>query len=315
MTSPADTGGMKRVPLTSIDGDDRYFKISRNIIRDELRSSIREFGVLDPPVVTPRGRSYRAVFGFNRLDVLRELGAEAADCLVAPDFGAGFFARGALLKCQRNEAGPIGRLRALAILRDLGVDDAHLELIASKGLHVSADFVRDGALLAAALDMPAVLRDYCDVRDIHLRIVRDLARMHPSDRALLSSWVEFAPLRVNIFRFIVEMLADIRDRDGGLDAVAGISPGEDRDRKTWEEELYGRVRAARYPEFSSLSQEADGIVSYFASRGLELTYPPYFEGDRVELTLRLGRRDDPESVGGLLSGVDWSRLRPLLDLL
>jgi hypothetical protein len=139
--------------------------------------------------------------------------------------------------------------------------------------------------------------------------------MLPSDSALVSSWVEFAPLRVNIFRFIVEMLADIRERDGGLDAVAGICPGEDQDRKTWEEELYGRIRAARYPEFSSLSEEADGIVRYFASRGLGLTYPPYFEGDRVELTLRLGRRDDPESVGGLLSGVDWARLKPLLDLL
>ena len=316
MTGPAEFSGMKRVSLSSIDRDDRYYKISRNIIRDELRSSIREFGVLDPPVVTPRGASYRAVFGFNRLDVLRELGAESADCLVASDFGAGFFIRGVLLKCQRNEAGPIGRLRALAILRDLGVDDAHLELIASKGLHVPADFVRDGALLAAALDMPVVLRDYCDVRDIHLRIVRDLARMPflPTARSSRHGW-SIAPLRVNIFRFIVEMLADIRERDGGLDAVAAIRPGEEQDRKTWEEELYGRIRAARYPEFSSISREVDDMVSYFASRGLELNYPPYFEGDRVELTLRLGRRDDPESVGGSLSNVDWVRLKPLLDLL
>ncbi len=315
MTGPAEFSGMKRVPLSSIDRDDTYYKISRSIIRDELRSSIREFGVLDPPVVTPRGASYRAVFGFNRLDVLRELGAESADCLMASDFGAGFFIRGVLLKCQRNEAGPIGRLRALAILRDLGVDDAHLELIASKGLHVPADFVRDGALLAAAMDMPVVLRDYCDARDIHLRIVRDLALMPVPDRSLVSSWLEFAPLRVNIFRFIVGMLADIRARDGGLDAVAETGPGEEQDRKTWEEELYGRVRAARYPEFSSISKEVDGVVSYFASRGLELKYPPYFEGDRVELTLRLGRRDDPESAGRALDGVDWARLRPLLDLL
>lgn len=315
MTSTADTGGMKRVPLSSIDRDDRYYKISRNIIRDELRSSIREFGVLDPPVVTPRGGSYRVVFGFNRLDVLRELGAASADCLVAPEFGAGFFARGALLKCQRNEAGPIGRLRALAILRDLGAGGEQLGLIAAKGLHVPGEFVRDGALLAAALGMPAVLRDYCDARDMHLRVVRDLARMPESDRALVSSWVGFAPLRVNIFRFIVEMLEDIRVRDGGLGAVAGIGPGEGQDRKTWEEELHRRVRAARYPEFSALGKEADAAVSYFASRGLELRYPPCFEGDHVELTLRIGRRDDPESAGDALRNVDWERLKPLLDLL
>jgi hypothetical protein len=315
MTGPADASGMKRIPLSSIDRDDRYYKISRNSIRDELRSSIREFGVLDPPVVEPRGGSYRAVFGFNRLEVLRELGVESADCLVAPEFGAGFFARGVLLKCQRNEAGPIGRLRALAILRDLGVDGERLELIAAKGLHVPAEFVRDGALLASAAGLPDALRDYCDLRDIQLKVVRDLARMPAPDCALLSSWLEFAPLRVNIFKFIVDMLGDIRARDGGLGAVAAIRPGEAQDRKTWEEELYGSVRSARYPEYSSLGQEADGIARYFASKGIDLAYPPYFEGDRLDLTIRVGRRDDPGSISGRLKDVDWARLRPLLDLL
>jgi hypothetical protein len=315
MSGTADAGGMKRLPLSSIDPGDNYFNFSKNIVRDELKSSIREFGVLDPPVVTPRGGTYRAVFGFNRLAALRELGAESADCLVAPEVSAGFFARGALLKCQRNEAGPIGRLRALAILKDLGAGGERLELIATKGLHVPAEFVRDAALLDAALGLPGALRDYCDLRDLQLRVLRDLARMPAPDAALLSSWLAFAPLRVNIFRFIVDMLADIRARDGGLGAVEGIRPGAGQDRRVWEEELYGRVRAARYPEYSSLREEADGIARYFAARGIDLAYPPYFEGDKVELTIRVGRRDDPGAIGGRLEEVDWARLRPLLDLL
>ena len=175
--------------------------------------------------------------------------------------------------------------------------------------------MRDDALLAAALALPPALGDYCDIRDIQLRVVRDLARMPEPDRALLSSWTAFAPLRVNIFRFIVEMLADIRERDGGLGALDGIIPDGRQERKGWDEELYERVRAARYPEYTALRREADGIAGYFASRGIELAYPPYFEGDRVELTLRLGRRDDPGSVGDALNDVDWVRLRPLLDLL
>jgi len=315
MSGRADAGGMKRIPLSSIDPGDSYFNISRNIVRDELKSSIREFGVLDPPVVTPHGGAYRAVFGFNRIAALRGLGAAHADCLVAPEVSAGFFARGALLKCQRGEAGPIGRLRALAVLKELGAGGERLELIAAKGLHVPAEFVRDAALLAAALGLPDALRDYCDLRDIQIRVVRDLARMPAPDAALLSSWLAFVPLRVNIFRFIVDMLADIRARDGGLGAVEGISPGAEQDRKSWEEDLYGRVRAARYPEYSSLARVADDIAGYFAARGINLAYPPYFEGDRLELTIRVGRRDDPAAIGGRLEEVDWARLRPLLDLL
>jgi hypothetical protein len=315
MTESAHNDATERIPLSSINFEDRYYKISRNAIRDELRGSIRDFGVLDAPVVTGRAGGCRAVSGYNRLAVLRELGAESVDCRIVRDVSAGFFLRIALLKCERAEVGPIGRLRALRILSELGIGGERLDLVAARGLHVPAAFVRDAALLDAALGMPGALRDYCDDRDIQLRVVRDLARMPDEDLWLLSSWIEFAPLRVNIFKFIVEMLADIRVRDGGPGQLAGIHPGESQDRKTWEDELYGRVRAARYPGYSALRDEADAVARYFAARGMELAYPPYFEGDRLDVKMSLGKRDDPDSIGSRLGSVDWARLKPLLDLL
>ncbi|HNW30202.1 MAG TPA: ParB N-terminal domain-containing protein, partial [Spirochaetota bacterium] len=72
----------KRILLKEIDFSDRYYKISRNRVDDQMRASIRDFGVLDPPAVIDRGGTFRVVFGFNRLDALRENGVESVEALV-----------------------------------------------------------------------------------------------------------------------------------------------------------------------------------------------------------------------------------------
>src|SRR4030042_3901215 len=94
------------IPLADIDLEDRYSKISRNHIDDAMRNSIRNFGVLDPPVVLERDGRYRVIFGFNRLDALADCGANEVDCMVTASVDAAFFLNRALLKCQRNESGP-----------------------------------------------------------------------------------------------------------------------------------------------------------------------------------------------------------------
>ncbi|HOT47144.1 MAG TPA: ParB/Srx family N-terminal domain-containing protein [Spirochaetota bacterium] len=305
----------QRILLDQIDFNDRYYKISRNRVDDELRSSIREFGVLDPPAVIDRGGAFQVVFGFNRLDAIREAGAESAEALVLPSMDAGWYTGRALLKCMRNEIGPMGRIRLHAILRELGIEAGRLDRIAKKCLRLPGEFTGGADLAAQASELPAPLKDYLDSRDMQFRIIRDLIRLPHAVHEALSAWTSYAPLRVNIFRFIVDMLSDIVARDGDAGFVAGIRPDETTDRKEWEEHLYGLIRGARYPEYSALKKRADDIAGYFAARGIILDYPPYFEGDRIALTVSIGKRDDPTLVKKKIDEADLTKLKELLDLL
>lgn len=315
MTVYNKTKLLNHIPLSDIDFNDRHFKISRNRIDDELRSSIREFGVLDPPAVIDRDGTFRVVFGFNRLDALKEAGVESAEALVLPAMDAEWYVRRSLLKCMRNETGPMGRMRLHAILGELGVEAGRLDRIAKKCLRLPDEFTKDTALAALAGGLPAPLKDYLDNRDIQFRVIRDLARLPRAVHEALAAWIAYAPLRVNIFRFIVDMLSDILARDGDAGFVAGIRPDGSVDRKQWEEHLYGLIREARYPEYSALKKRADDIAGYFAARGIILDYPPYFEGDRVGLTVSVGKRDDPASARKKIDDADLAKLKELLEML
>ncbi|MBN2161271.1 MAG: hypothetical protein JW807_17925 [Spirochaetes bacterium] len=305
----------RRVSLEDVDLEDRYFKISRNHIGDGLRSSIRDFGLLDPPVLIDRGGRYRIMFGFNRLDVLRELQILSADAIVVPGVDPEFFLNRALLKCARNESGPIGRLRALAILKELGLDGGRIQEIAVKGLRLPAECAGNNSFLETVMALPAPLREYLDRRDIQMRIIRDVVRLPDNAVPVLSRWLSFEPLRVNIFRSVVDMLADIHDRDGTVSFVENITPDGIRDRKEWEEYLHAVIFRVRYPEYDSMKKEAEEIARYFSSRGMVLDYPPYFEGDRVGLTVTVGKRDDPEAIRKKIDEADLAKLKRLLDLL
>lgn len=306
---------LKNISLEDVDLEDRYFKISRNGIGDELRSSIRDFGVLDPPVLIDGGGRYRVMFGFNRIDVLRGMGIQSVDALVVPGVDPEFFINRALLKCLRNEAGPVGRLRLLTIMSDLGTDGGRTREIAMKGLRVPAECAGDIPFLESVMALPGPVKDYLDRRDMQMRIIRDIVRLPGEAVAALSRWLSFEPMRVNIFRSVIDMLADIHDRDGDVRFVEGITPDGIRDRKEWEEYLHGSVFRARYPEYDSLKKEADEIARYFSSRGILLDYPRYFEGDRVGLTVTIGKRDDLESARKKINDADLSRLKRLLELL
>lgn len=55
---------------------------------DQIRCSIREVGLVEPPVITPvggRGNHYYVVDGHLRVEILKELGVDEVDCLVSEE--------------------------------------------------------------------------------------------------------------------------------------------------------------------------------------------------------------------------------------
>ena len=305
-----------KIPLRDIDMTDRFFKISRDRIDDSLRSSIRAFGVLEPPAVESIPGGYRVISGFNRLSVLLEMGCDEVEAVILTDPGVDFFIRQAVLKSLRNEIGPMGRLKALDILHEFfRIDPERLERCARAGLQVPGDFLGGGPLAAAVRGLPDPLKAYLDFRDIPFKIIRELAGLPRGSIERISLWVAHAPLRVNIFKGIVEMLSDIGERDGSDGAVGDVAIDEADDRKKWEERLFAQVYRARYPGYAALKKKADAIVENISRSGVRVEYPAYFEGDGISVTVNIRKRDDADSVLRNVASLDPAMLKELLDLL
>lgn len=305
-----------KVPMRSINVSDRYFKISRDRIDDRLRASIREFGVLEQPVLMAVPGGYRVISGFNRLAVLIELDRHEVDASVVQEANAEHFVRQAILKGQRNELGPMGRLKGLDIMNDFfRIEPARLERIARVGLQVPGEYPGDGPLSAAVRGLPEPLKSYLDVKDIPFKVIRELARLPRVSIDRVTRWVSHAPLRANIFKGIVEMLGDIGERDGNDNAIGDIEIDENDDWKKWEELLFSEVYRARYPGYSALKKKADDIAGDLSRSGIRVSYPHYFEGDGISLIVDIRKRDDADAVVKKIAALDTAKLKELVDLL
>ncbi len=305
-----------RVLLSDIDFDDLYYMIGRDDVDRGLLSSIRDFGVLDPPVMLHAKGKFRIVFGFNRLRILKGLGHNEAQALVIDKIEPEWYIGRALLKSQRNECGPIGRLRILVILKDaLGVDPKRIALIGAKGLHVPEHFINDAPLLSSVMNFPDALKGYMDRKDIQYKTIRDLAGLPRDAVDRMAEWLGAGTMRVNIFKNIVEMLIDICARDGVIGRIEPMPSVASEAGARWDEYLFGRIFSLRYPVYTELKAKADEIVKQYSSKGIRIGYPPYFEGDSLELTVTLRKKDDLTEVREKISSLDLSGLSELLNLL
>ena len=308
---------MKIIPtsIRDIDTEDTSFKISRNRIDDSLRASIREFGILDPPVVIDGHRGLIVIFGHNRVRIASELGCGEIRCARLESIDGEWFAGQAILKCRRNELGPAGRLRALKILRDtFRLPDERLRAVAARGFMLPTEYA-ESDLLDHALALPEPLIEYLDDRDVPFRTISECLRLSEGSRGILSKWVAETSLKVNIFRSLVSMIADIEARGGAIDRLEEIAPCEGEGRSAWEERLYETVYALRYPRYSSVKGRADEIIRSYREQGIGVEVPRFFEGDSITIRLSIRKGEDTSNARQRLEKADMSGLSELLDLL
>jgi ParB family chromosome partitioning protein len=67
------------VPLSAINSKDRSFRITTNTSFEDLRASIKNVGLMNPPFLIRVSSGYRIVAGFRRIDACRNLGWSKID--------------------------------------------------------------------------------------------------------------------------------------------------------------------------------------------------------------------------------------------
>ncbi len=304
------------VDLGEIDLSNEDYKISRYRIDEQLIRSIKNFGVLEAPVLLRRKGGHLIVFGHNRLAALKLAGAEGCEAVMLDAVEQRGYAEYAILKIHRNELSALGKLRLMLILRDrLGCNEAFLRRFARLGARAGEEAIAGGGMDACISALPRPLVSFFDSRDINMKTILRVLGLPSAAVALLSGWVDACAMRVNVFREIVELLDDIHRRDGTLAAVQGVAPDEAREGREYEQHIHEALYAIRYPRYSRLRAIADQVVRDIGRKGAEAGLPAFFEGDEVGLRFVFRKDEDPREAEERLRRITAEDLKKLFDLL
>jgi len=298
------------IAISSMDLSENLYKISRNFLRDELIVSVKNFGILRAPVVFPFNGSFRLLTGYNRIEASLRARLESIPVCICEGPSVEVLAREALLKSFNGEIGPTGKLRLLSLLKNnFCADEDFIMKTCRVGLGLP-ERVFDKVWLEKFDKLEQPVKDYFDSKDAPFNLIDMYMNLPPYLAQDLAQQLTFFPLRINIFRKIVEMLSDIARRgENWVFPDVRLSGRQD------EQELLGMVFRKRYPEYSAMKKRSDEIISALSAAGSEIDFPEFFEGGHLSVKITLSKRDGAKALAAKAGRLDERLLQELLDML
>ncbi|MFP4477304.1 MAG: ParB/RepB/Spo0J family partition protein [Desulfatibacillaceae bacterium] len=288
------------IALARIDSGDRTYRVSACSDTGTLATSIREVGLLCPPLVQEAGDGYRVVCGFRRVEACRKLGMETIRARVAgrrarsADLGAAAVADNAACR----ELGPMEQARALAVLR-MGREEGQaawlMETLLGTGRNPARIRRLEGLLtlpdeVASALEAGAVTEGTAlalgelDARDavVLARMFSDLLPGANKQREMLIHLVEWAR-RDGI------QPRDLLEKTG----VRSVLADSELDRNQKINKIRTILWRGRYPGLSGATERfVEDVKRLGLSKDVRWEPPPHFEGEVHTLIIRFRNRTE-----------------------
>lgn len=302
---PAGTESI--ISIDKIIVDDTY-RISRPFQPEALIQSIKDFGMIETPVLILGEHGYIPFTCHNRISVLKRLGIVELRASVINSPDPDIFINNAVLKVRRAEVGPVGKAAAILIVRDyFSFEDA--AFFCKNVLNASGELLQDG-FAEKIVGLPVALRNYIDTKDIGFKTLKDIVSLQPYMLQKIETWINLMQVRVNVFRMIVEYLYDlakIMEND--------FLPVFNTEDKVDDKKLLDALFRLRYPDFSALKEVTDKMISGLTFSGVNVDFPEYFEKDYLTLKIDIKRDDTAQDISDKFARIDADKLLNLLSLL
>lgn len=314
MTFLIGNSTVKNVSLSDIDLNNTVYKISKEIINENLIKSVQLNGILESPVLVEENNAYITLAGHNRLYVLNLLGIRNINSLIVNNIDNEFFIQYAILKNYRSEIGPVGKMRLTGLLKNNFQLDERKIIAVLKQLQIPFEIIYGKAPWDRTGILPESLRKYIDAKDISFKNIKAMLRLPEYAVNLISDWVSDG-MKVNIFKAIVEMLADIIKRDKSVKSLQHIDFNSINERRKKEEIIFKKVFKIRYPEYSGIRLKAESLIKKINKYGVEVNFPEYLESDEIGLFLKINKRENYELIWKKFAEIDMNLIKGLLELL
>lgn len=286
--------------LDRVDGADGTYRITTEEEVESLARSIESAGLINPPLLAPRGRNWVVVSGFRRIAACRHLGRRRIDAAMLPAGGSEKQrVRAAVAdNAMQRPLNLIELSRALALLEAvcprperlpaeaaaLGLPDhpAYLRKIRSVG-RLSEPVQR--GILADTISLPAALELEKEPLPAQAAFAAlfDALRVSMNKQRDVITWVREIALREALT--VGEVLA--------AEPLAEILTGDNPDRGRRAREVEAYLKRRRFPTLSRARERAGKLIGALdLGPGAALAPPPNFEGTVYRLDLRFTTREE-----------------------
>jgi len=283
----------KTIDLDRVDITDTTYRISTPTPVEGLMASIREVGLLSPPLLRASGSDrFIIISGFQRVFACRELGLDAIDARIAGEGLSDLDCCRMAIADNANNRGlnEVEQSAAVLKLSTFFDDDRTLSLEARKaGLYVNPELVRklkklttvhaelmppiaSGALpLTIALELGSLDRDAA-LTFLNLFETLKPTLNHQKEMLTLAREVSLAG-KISVLEVIRDVTADMM-MDESLDRPQKI------------QKIRNNLQRLRYPEMVRFEKQfQERLLRLNLPEGVRLVPPAHFEGTRFTLSL------------------------------
>ncbi len=301
---------LRSVSSSRIDFFDQRFRISSDIWDDSLEASVKKLGLLSPPALLERGDAFVPITGHNKFEILAKYNIlpREVDAMVFDELDEEFFLKRILLKNERGELGPFGKIRAMAISGNMFPETY---------ARSKQDFFKDLAIpsfishnFERPLGLPLELQSFLDFKKISYRIIKDIMGLSPELIEALGRFVSKGSVKVNIFRKLVDIIFDLSGGEFEKDCVTLLLENVDDGAS-----VFSSMFEMRYPVYSHKKEESHKIIASVKKGGVEVDFPEYFEKDRFFIKIPILSRDKEEEIKKRFYSIDLAKIQELGKLL
>ena len=291
---------------------DEFYKISKSNYSHQLRASLELSGMLEVPYLLKRDSVYYIFTCHNRIRILQESGIRKIreiKSIVLEEPDAEIFMSHLALKMYRNELGPFGRIKGLWLLKSVfKLDPGDLNEFGLRILKLQPEILDDNKFIENMAALPEGLVNYIDDRDISFKIIKDILALPMSWLEIINTLLKEIPVRVNIFRAMIDNLFDIYRMSADVSVIGSLEYSDD---KTLNDSIF----SLRYPEFSRLKGESHKIIDELSCKGLSIEFPEYLEKASITLKLEINKKNDLSNELKKVWDMDPEKLKKLMSLL
>lgn len=304
---------IRPVKTSDIDIDSRRYFLSTVASEEQyeqLYKSIQRDGLLSPPLLYQDDDLLYIVSGLNRIKAAMDCGIHELEALVCEAFTGDQWLRIIRRRIHDGRIGIIGRMKAVQMLveeQGLSPETDDLDI---PGLPAYNQWISLYRIIAG---MPAELINYCDAKDVSFRVLQDMVTMPAS---VLAGFTRMLPLKVNILKQLSSGIAELLYREAVTEeALSRLFEDPPQKQQERESVLVAEIDKMLNPEITALRQKADELKKRIEKPGLSLRYPENFEGNAVQLSLRITTASGVDLLEEFCRDIPREPLRELLDLL
>jgi len=293
--------------LSLIELEDKTFLVGNKENISFVQSSIKEIGLLNPPILRSNGEKYQIVTGWKRILSCRELGFSKVLCTIYDTFE---LTENDCLKmiCYDNkdnfsdlEFGELIQLfKVLGHLEDKDLISDILPLLEVPPNRKNLDKY----LGLASLDK--VIKDTYYEDKITIEQCQMLSELNSSNQIpILNLLLLKYNLNNNESRQVIQIIEEITLRDlKTVSEVISEAEEEEKSKSIGKNELRQQLRNMRYPDFSTVEAKYNkAIQDLKLPKNVNLHINQFFEGNDIEFRIKIG---SPDELSLILSHLEVS---------